>query len=668
MKVIKTTGPLPTMSRAMKSPDSPRVRRAGWMSGLRKPAAALASAWLALVVLLSVSSPLWRPYSPTDGNLTSRLMGPSAAHWFGTDELGRDILTRMFTASGPALLAAAITAGVALLIAVPLVLVAAERGGLLANSLSRSTEIVLALPGTVILLAVISAVGGDRTYTIMAIFGVLAAAPVYRVLLGVAQSLHKRLYVDAARVDGVSAIRISLRYIMPGMRTVVAVQASQLFAGAILVEAGLAFMGFGPSQPTPSWGGMIATASQYIYQQPWMMVPTGLLLTLTVIAANELALAIAQPGPAPLRRRGRPESPRNTTVTPSATATAVAIGTDRALLEIRSLDIELEDGTKLVTDVSLTVQAGEVLGLIGESGCGKTVTALSILGLLTPGVRQAAGSIWFDGRELTGMTERQLRQVRGRDIARIPQDPLVALDPLFTVGAQMMEPIMRLRGVRRAEARQIAIDLLKRVEIVDPERVLRSRPYELSGGMAQRVTIAMALTGNPRLLIGDEPTTALDVTVQMEILDLLHRLAHETGIAMIMVSHDMGVIADICDRVAVMYAGQIVECGPVEHVLHAPAQPYTMALLQANPHLPEDQPMPDRLAAISGRVPRPGDWPQGCRFAPRCQFAQPICQTPVDLASTGGGVLVRCVRKDEIRLTKRHLSEPTKRVVMGARS
>ncbi|WP_321838804.1 dipeptide/oligopeptide/nickel ABC transporter permease/ATP-binding protein [Paraburkholderia bannensis] len=648
MNATRTTGPQSTMPPVASQSTLRRL--------LTRPAGALASAWLGLIVLLSVTSPLWRPYSPTDGDLASRLMGPSAAHWLGTDELGRDILTRMFTASGPALLAAAITASVALLIAVPLVLVAAERGGILANSLSRSAEIILALPATVILLAVISAVGGDRTYTIMAIFGVMAAAPVYRILLGVAQSLHQRLYVDAARVDGVSAVRISLRYVMPGMRTVIAVQASQLFAGAILVEAGLAFMGFGPSQPIPSWGGMIATASQYIYQQPWMMVPTGLLLTLTVIAANELALVIAHPDPAPIRRRAGNAAPR---VAP------VAAPANQALLDIRGLSIELENGTQLVTDVSLRVQAGEVLGLIGESGCGKTVTALSVMGLLDAEVRQVGGSIWFDGRDLSCLPERVMREVRGKDIARIPQDPLVALDPLFTVGTQMMEPIMRLRKVGRAEARQIAVDLLKRVEIPDPQRVLRSRPYELSGGMAQRVTIAMALSGQPRLLIGDEPTTALDVTVQMEILDLLHKLAHETGIAMIMVSHDMGVIADVCDQVAVMYAGQIVEYGPVEAVLRAPSQPYTMALLKANPHLPEDQPMPDRLAAITGRVPRPGEWPQGCRFAPRCPFAAPECETPVELSTAGRGVSVRCIRKDEIQASACVLPAPAMRVVMG---
>ena len=216
----------------------------------------------------------------------------------------------------------------------------------------------------------------------------------------------------------------------------------------------------------------------------------------------------------------------------------------------------------------------------------------------------------------------------------IPQDPMVALDPIFTVGFQLAEPIRRFRGVGRREATRMAVELLERVGIVDAARVLQACPYELSGGMAQRVTIALALTGEPRLLIADEPTTALDVTVQAEILDLLRRLVEDTGVAVIIVSHDLGVVADICDEVAVMYAGQIVERGAAAPVLEDPPHPYTTALLSANPHLPRPA-GPERLVSIPGPVPPPGNWPTGCRFAKRCLFAEDQCTAPIPAATAG---------------------------------
>ena len=224
----------------------------------------------------------------------------------------------------------------------------------------------------------------------------------------------------------------------------------------------------------------------------------------------------------------------------------------------------------------------------------------------------------------------------------------VALAPMFSVAYQLTPPLRRIRGVGKAEARRIAAELLQQVGIVDAQRVLKSYPHQLSGGMAQRVAIALALTGQPKLLIADEPTTALDVTVQAEILRLLRALVRDTGLSVVIVSHDLGVVADICDDVAVMYAGQVVESGTAEAVLDAPAHPYTMALLGANPHVPEGEPVPARLASIPGTVPSPGSWPSGCRFASRCQFAQEKCTTPFPALPAHGDGSVLCIRVDEI--------------------
>jgi peptide/nickel transport system permease protein len=629
------------------------------MSRLRLPrtarglGGALAAAWLFLLLVASLTAPLWEPYPVNDQDPAHTLAGPSASHLLGTDELGRDVLTRIAAGSwisvGPALLAVVVAFG----IGIPLALVAAEHGRWVERGFSRFAELLLALPSIMILLAFVGAVG-VHPWAILTVLGVLLSAPVYRIFLGQAQSLRTRLYVDAARVNGVSSLRVNLRHVLPAMLTTIAVQAAQLFAVSILIEAGLAFMGFGPSVPAPSWGGLIADASQNVYGDPWLMVPTGVVLALTVVAANVLADTVRVGGgdgererenaPAARRRPRRPVLPAAAGVPSGAAAAgvpsgAVAAPPDRdpdALLEVCNLTVSVTGGPGLVTGVSFALRPGAVLGLVGESGCGKTMTARALPGLLPDGVAVTGGSVWFSGRDLTCLTEKQLRAVRGREIALISQEPMVALDPVFSIGYQLTQPIRRFRGVGRAEARRVAAELLGQVGIVDARRIMRSYPHQLSGGMAQRVCIALALTGSPRLLIADEPTTALDVTVQAEILSLLRSLVQARGLSVVIVSHDLGVVADLCDEVAVMYAGQVVESGTVAGVLGRPAHPYTAALLGANPHVAEGLPVPERLPSIPGTVPAPADWPAGCRFADRCSLATAACARPVPVTRAHG--------------------------------
>jgi peptide/nickel transport system permease protein len=619
----------------------PPTRRRGMPAFLRRPGAALSVAWLAFVVLASFTAPLWRPYEVDEQDLAHALEGPTAAHWLGTDPNGRDVLSRIFSAGSEPLLVSTLTVAVAFGIGIPLALMAAQRGRRTEQVTSRLTEVVLALPSTILLLAVIGVIG-IKIYLVMAILGVLISAAVYRIMLGVAQSVRQRLYVDAARVNGLGSLAVNLRHVLPGMATVIAVQAAQLFGIALLIQSGLAFLGFGPTEPKPSWGTMILTASQQIYADPWLMVPTGLVLAFTVVAVNELADAIAGKATA---EKFQPRRKRRVRVVAS---TAAAPADPTAVLEVRDLSVSVDDGPPLVTGVSFSLAPGRVLGLVGESGCGKTMTARSLLGLLPDGVSISGGSILWEGRELVGLSDRGLTAVRGRKIAMISQEPMVALDPMFSIAYQLTQPIRRFRGVGRAEAKTIAAELLRQVGIVDAGRVLKSYPHQLSGGMAQRVCIALALTGEPKLLIADEPTTALDVTVQAEILSLLRALVRDTGLSVVIVSHDLGVVADICDDVAVMYAGEVVESGSAAAVLDDPAHPYTMALLGANPHVPDGEPVPVRLASIPGTVPPPGSWPAGCRFATRCQFAQEQCTVPfVSLPAHGDGS-VRCIRVEEL--------------------
>ena len=294
-----------------------------------------------------------------------------------------------------------------------------------------------------------------------------------------------------------------------------------------------------------------------------------------------------------------------------------------------------------VDGVGFSVAAGRTLAIVGESGCGKSVTALSIMGLVpNPPGRIAAGSIRFEGLELLGLPKREMQNLRGNGMAMIFQEPMSSLNPAFTIGDQIVEGLMRHRPMNRAQASERAIQMLTRVRIPAPEQRFHEHPHKLSGGMRQRAMIAMALACEPRLLIADEPTTALDVTIQAQILDLMHTLQQETGTAIILITHDLGVVAEVADDVVVMYAGRVVEQAPVQALFDTPQHPYTVGLLGSIPRLDGEQ---TRLAAIHGQVPNPLRLPIGCSFAERCPFADAHCRaTSPPLLPMGNGHASAC--------------------------
>ncbi|WP_282608092.1 ABC transporter ATP-binding protein [Pelagibius sp. Alg239-R121] len=313
-----------------------------------------------------------------------------------------------------------------------------------------------------------------------------------------------------------------------------------------------------------------------------------------------------------------------------------------ALLEIRDLAVEFQTAHgpfRAVDGINLDIQSGELVGVVGESGSGKSVTMLALMGLLPPTATVTADRLSFDGTDLLQISAKQRREIIGKDIAMIFQEPMTSLNPCFTVGFQIMESLKVHEGLPRPERRRRAIELLEQVGIPAPESRLNAFPHQLSGGMSQRVMIAMAISCNPRLLIADEPTTALDVTIQAQILDLLRSLQRDRGMSMVLITHDMGVVAETAQRVTVMYAGQQVEVRSVEDLFEGPRHPYTSALLDA---LPERSVEGSRLSTIPGVVPGAGDRPDGCLFNPRCRFMQHECQhrTP-KLASDHTG-FVRC--------------------------
>jgi len=295
------------------------------------------------------------------------------------------------------------------------------------------------------------------------------------------------------------------------------------------------------------------------------------------------------------------------------------------LLEVRDLAVAhraMLGTTPILRGVSLSIMPGEILGVVGESGAGKSMIGTAITGLLEPPLHMAGGEVVYDGRRIDGLPSAERRALRGAEIATIFQDPMTSLNPVFTIERQLVETIMLHRGVRRREAREEAVDLLARVGIPAPAERLRSYPHEFSGGMRQRVVIALALGGRPRLMIADEPTTALDVSVQAQIVALLRDLCRERGMAVMLVTHDMGVIASVADRIAVVYAGRIVEIGPVADVIRAPLHPYTRGLMDSIPAIGRSR---GRLRQIPGAMPRPGSVPSGCAFRPRCAMAVETC-------------------------------------------
>ncbi|MFC9701903.1 dipeptide/oligopeptide/nickel ABC transporter permease/ATP-binding protein [Streptomyces sp. NPDC056943] len=586
------------------TPDSggaPVVRHGGLLRRLlRNPLGAVSAAVLLLIVAAVLLAPLIAPQDPAASSLADAFAEPGGAHLMGMDSAGRDILSRILHGGRNTLGGALIALGIALALGVPSGLYAGYYGGLFDSVANWTVNLVMALPAMVVLLAS-RAILGPEVWALMIVLGVLAAPSFFRLVRGIVANVRGELYVDAARVSGLSDTRIVVRHILTVVRGPVIIQVALVAGIAIALQAGLEFLGVGGGS-TATWGAMLNEAFQNIQRAPLLMLWPGLALGLTnaalVLLAGSLRDVLEERGGEPVtphrsrrRRTTRLRSggaPVGTSRTGAATgaATDAATGGDRArLLSVRGLTVTYTQpdgsGKDVVHGVDLDVHAGEIVGLVGESGSGKSQTAFSVLGILPEGGRVSGGSITVQGEELVGLPERARRALRGGTVAYVPQEPMSNLDPCFTVGSQLMEPMRHTLGVSRKEAARRALELLRLVEIPNPEQTFRRYPHEISGGMAQRVLIAGAMACDPELLIADEPTTALDVRVQAEVLDLLRRLQKDRGLGVLLVTHNLGVVADLCDRVAVMRSGRIVETGTTEQILDVPRHPYTRSLLDA---------------------------------------------------------------------------------------
>ncbi|HEU4702992.1 MAG TPA: dipeptide/oligopeptide/nickel ABC transporter permease/ATP-binding protein [Conexibacter sp.] len=618
---------------------------------LRRPLAVGCMAFLTLVLLAAIFAPILWPDVATQqaGELLHVHEGPSAAHPLGTDTLGRDVLERLLVGTRVTVVAVFEALLVNLLVGVPLGLAAGYLGGRVDQIATWLIDFAFSIPSLIIVLVVL-AVFPHSTLAAMIAVGLLFAPQTARIVRAATMPVREELYIAAARVSGLSRPYIVSRHVLPRIAGVVIVQASLFAATVVVAQAGLAFLGVLGDPPAPSWGEMITDGIAVLQLQPWLIWPPGIAIALTVLALSLLGDAVrdatAEGWSSASRRRRRPAA---TAPAPQRELAEPVVGHAEALLAVEGLGVVFDSPggpVPVVEDLTLQVRPGEAVGLLGESGCGKTMSAMAILGLLPGIARISSGSIGYGGRDLVSLSERELSKVRGKEIALISQEPMVSLTPTLRVGWQIAEAVRRHRGVSKQEARERAIELLRQVHLPEPELVARRYLHELSGGMAQRVAIARALAGEPKLVIADEPTTALDVTVQAEILDLLRELQRERGMAILLITHDWGVIADICDRAVVMYAGQLVEQAGLEPIFERPRHPYTQALLASNPHhAVEGEPLP----TIPGAVPRPGDWPAGCHFHPRCAYATDACRDGrIPVVSLPAGRETRCIHHEQM--------------------
>ena len=640
------------------APPSAAGRRRVRRRFARDPIALAAAAFLVLVVLVAILAPWIAPHDPNGQAVRNAFQRPGFnTHLLGTDDLGRDVLSRLIAGARVSLRVAFQVVAVAAAVALPIGLLAGYFGGRVDYLLMRLMDAVMSFPPLILALA-IAGILGPSLNKVMIAMSIVFVPTLARLLRAQTLAVRAETFVEASIGIGTSTPRILLRRVVPNVASPLIVQAALVLGSALYVEAALSYLGLGVQPPQASWGTMLRRAVDSIYTEGWLIVIPGLAITLTVLAVNIVADALRDG----LGLAGETTRPRGSTLgltlarhraEAAGDPTSRAATGDGPLLSVRDLEVtfRVEDQwLTAVQEVDLDIERGEVHGLVGESGSGKTVTALAVMRLLpSPPARISAASIRFDGVELLDLSFREMRARRGRDLAMTFQDAMSGLNPALTVGRQIAEAVTLHEDVSQRIAMRRAVEMLDVVRIPSAQRRVHEYPHQFSGGMRQRAMIAMALACRPKLLIADEPTTALDVTIQDQILVLLRDLQRDFGLSVLFVTHDLGAVAKLCDRVSVMYAGQIVETAPVDELFRRPAHPYTEGLLGS---IPRPGPARQHLDAIPGSVPSLGALPEGCRFHPRCPYVVDACRrAPVALAHREpAGRAARCIRVDELEL------------------
>jgi peptide/nickel transport system permease protein len=654
-----TVGPDPAIAVA---PPAISERSAGStvLRELLRSKAALAGLLIvSAVALMALFAPLIAPSDPGTIDLFNRLAKPIGfggtwSHPLGTDALGHDELALLAYGARVSMITGLVVIVMAGAFGTLLGLVAGYLGGWRELVIMRLVDASIAFPGLLLALIILTMVGpGQRTLILVlaAISWMVFARVTHDIVLG----LRETTFVRAAETVGASRTRIIARHLLPNLASTLLTVATLEFASIVISEASLSYLGFGIQPPGSSWGLMVANGQEYLSSAWWLVAIPGFSISLTVLALTLLAgwlRVTADPRQREKQlgslRRSRRSLRRATEriagpVGPVVTV-AESSSAEEPVLEVRGLRVEFGSATGAVAhavrDVSLSVRPGETLALVGESGSGKSITALSLLGLVTPPGKVVGGEITWRLPD-RGPGSLDPRKIVGNRATMIFQDPVASLNPLIPIGKQITEVLRLHKGMTGAEARSRAIELLELVGIPSPQRRLRQYPYQLSGGMAQRVMIAIALAPEPDLIIADEPTTALDVTIQAQVLELLSDIQRRFGMALILIAHDLGVVAGTCDRVTVVYAGRVVEEGAADEIFAHPRHPYTAALIGCTPRL--DRPRRGRMLSIVGTAPAPTAHIEGCAFAPRCARASERCVTDLPpLTADNGGSAYAC--------------------------
>jgi peptide/nickel transport system ATP-binding protein/peptide/nickel transport system permease protein len=650
------------------------MRTSRWGRSLRTPLGACAAALLAVMALIAILAPVLWTGTANAFDTSAILRGPSPAHWAGTNNLGQDVFYQVLVATrltaALALAATAIGVGTGLLLGTaPLVL--GRRAG---RVITAVVNIAVAFPALLLALffAVIFGVGARGALLAIG----FASAPTFaRLTRTLSASVAGLDYIAAARIAGVGRMRLLTRHVLPNIGETLIVNATIAAGDALLAFAGLSFLGLGVQAPSYDWGKLLYDGLNGIYVHPVAALAPGIAVILAGLAFNLFGEAMARALGVPelaggaivraaragrgTRRPGTAASPGSapsttlpSTTLPSTTLPSTTLPStappfsptepDDCVLSVRDLRVSFPGGVHPVRGVSLTLRRGEAVGVVGESGSGKSLTALAIARLLEPPAAITADQVRLLGHDLLlSPGDGVERHFLGTSLGMVFQDPMTSFNPVRHVGGQLAEVATQHQGMTRRQAAARAVDRLRAVRIPSPERRYRQFPHELSGGMRQRAMIGMAVMGSPALVIADEPTTALDVTVQREVLRLLKSQQAAEDLALLFISHDITVVGQVCDRVLVMYAGRIVESLPSAALAASARHPYTRALLAAVPSMETDREQP--LAVVPGRPADPADVRPGCAFAPRCAFADDQCRAadPV-LTSAGDGHQVAC--------------------------
>ena len=585
--------------------------------------AAFGGILLLIIITLSILAPILPLKEPNITNTADRFMVPfEGGHILGTDHLGRDLLSRLLWGTQLSLAVGFAAAFIAATFGSILGAIAGFYGQKTDNIIMRFIDMLMAFPYILLALAIVAALGPGLFNALIAV--ALVNIPFFaRNIRGVTVTLANKEFIEAARLSGMSNFRILIVEIFPNLLPMIVIAMSTTVGWMILETAGLSFLGLGSQPPQADLGSMLGEARSALITNPHTSFVPGIMIFCIVMGINLFGDGVRD-ALDPRLKKGSLIRPLPQTIYEGGDAQPQP---STKLLSVQNLSTQFhvnQDIYQSSNDVSFEIQEGECLGLIGESGSGKSVTALSITSLVAspPGVIKK-GSVNYKNQNLLALPYEELRSIRGNKISYIFQDPLTTLHPLHTIGDQLLEALQAHDSeLSASESISKSKELLKSVQIPNPDNVWDVYPHQLSGGMRQRVCIAMALINDPELIITDEPTTALDVTVQAQILNILNSLRKERKLSILFISHDFGVISQLCDRVIVMYAGSIVEEGPVKNIMQQAAHPYTSELIKCVPQLGNNE---HALYSIPGNPPSLNQLPEGCTFANRCKHKQDQC-------------------------------------------